>query len=520
MTPSLECDVLVVGGGAGALTGALTAATLGLDVVLAEKTEYLGGTAAYAGAGLWLPLNEVSAAAFADTRAEVDAYVAATTDDTGFADLRAAYLDAAPEMIAFLLRDEALDFAWRPFPDYYPDAAGFKPQGRAIFPKPLPACDIGDLVELIRPELPLIRGGHDTGDRLEGGRALLGRLIQACVRAGVRIELDSPLREIHTRAGEVVGARLGTPNGELVVSARVGVLLAAGGFDHDIAMRKREGHPVESGWQMGAPGGTGEVLAEARRIGAEADLLHEAWWTPTFPTPLGPSFRVRERGHPGSIVVNQDGRRFCNESLPYDRIGRALRAGVLDGSLTLPAWFIVDQVHVDRYGLNGEAPGAPVPEEWLAGGFAHRAETLGELALALGVPPTDLAQTVERFNGFAATGTDEDFGRGDNAFDLFFGDPEVSPNPALAPVAVGPFYALPMVLGDLGTKGGLRADPHARVLDAAGEPIPGLYAAGNIMASWTGSCYPGPGAPIGSSMVFGYLAGRHMVGLTQKRARR
>lgn len=262
---------------------------------------------------------------------------------------------------------------------------------------------------------------------------------------------------------------------------------------------------------MGAPGGTGEVLAEARRIGASTGLLHEAWWTPVFQTHLGPCFRVHERGHPGSIVVNQDGRRFCNESLPYDRIGRAFRSAVLDGSLTLPAWWIVDQAHVDRYGLNGQPPGAPVPAEWVEHGFAHVAPSLAELAEALGVPADNLAQTVERFNAFANTGVDADFGRGDNAFDLFFGDPEVGPNPALAPLTTGPFYALPMVLGDLGTKGGLRADAHARVLDADERPIPGLYAAGNIMASWTGSCYPGPGAPIGSSMVFGYLAAQDMI---------
>ncbi|MFV9428435.1 MULTISPECIES: FAD-dependent oxidoreductase [Rhodococcus] len=511
MTSSLECDVLVVGGGAGALTGALTAATLGLDVILAEKTEYLGGTAAYAGAGLWLPLNKVSAAAFADSREEVDAYVAATTDDTGFADLREAYLDAAPEMIDFLLQDRSLDFYWRAFPDYYPDAPGYKPQGRAIFPKPLPAFALSGVMRMIRPELPLIRGGHKIGKTVEGGRVLLGRLIQACMRAGVRIELESPLLELETREGTVVGARLGGRDGDMRVRARAGVLLAAGGFDHDIEMRKREGHPVEPGWQMGAPGSTGEVLAEARRIGAGAELLHEAWWTPAFHTPLGPSFRVRERGHPGSIVVNQDGRRFCNESLPYDRIGRAFRAGVLDGTLTLPAWFIVDQSYVDRYGLNGVPPRAPVPEEWLAGGFAYREDTLEKLASSLGIPADNFVETVERFNKFAETGVDEEFGRGDNAFDAFFGDPDVYPNPALSPLEKGPFYALPMVLSDLGTKGGLRADPHARVLDESGEPITGLYAAGNIMASWTGSCYPGPGAPIGSSMVFGYLAARHMV---------
>nr|BAD10897.1 hypothetical protein [Rhodococcus rhodochrous] len=517
MTSSLECDVLVVGGGAGALTGALTAATLGLDVILAEKTEYLGGTAAYAGAGLWLPLNSVSAAAFADTREKVDAYIAATTDGTGFADLREAYLDAAPEMVDFLLQDPSVEFHWRAFPDYYPDAPGYMPSGRAIFPKPLPDWAIGnDLVRLIRPELPLIRGGHDTGNKLRGGRALLGRLIQACVRAGVRIELEAPLRELDTRPGEVVGACLGGRDGDMNVRVRTGVLLAAGGFDHDIDMRKREGHPVEAGWQMGAPGSTGEVLAEARRIGADADLLHEAWWTPAFDTPLGPSFRVHQRGHPGSIVVDQDGRRFCNESLPYDRIGRAFRTGVLNGTLTLPAWFIVDQAYVDRYGLNGEPPRAPVPEEWLAGGFAYCGDTLDKLAAALGIPAENLGKTIERFNGFADAGVDEEFGRGDNAFDLFFGDPDVNPNPALAPVRTGPFYALPMVLSDLGTKGGLRADPHARVLDESGVPITGLYAAGNIMASWTGSCYPGPGAPIGSSMVFGYLAARHMVDRAQK----
>jgi 3-oxosteroid 1-dehydrogenase len=291
-----------------------------------------------------------------------------------------------------------------------------------------------------------------------------------------------------------------------------GVLLAAGGFERNGERRHREQPPLGSDWTLGAPGNTGSALEAAEAAGAATDMLEECWWAPGLMLPDGtPSFRLFERGKPGSIMVNGAGRRFANETWPYDRLGRAMVEGQAGGVSHIPCWFIADQAHVDRYGFAAARPGRDVGQEWFDSGTVVRAGSLAELAGLIGVPPDALEATVAEWNEGAAQGRDPLFGRGELAFDRFFGDAAVEPNPCVGPLAAGPLWAWKVVPADLGTKGGVRCDSHGRALKADGSVLAGLYAAGNTMSSWTNHCYPGPGSPIGSCVVFSALAVRDML---------
>lgn len=501
-----RCDLLVVGSGAGGLAAAIFAARRGLEVLLVEREPWFGGTTAYSGGGMWFPGNPVTRAAGAED--DLDAtrkYLDDVVGDDARPDLREAFLAAAADTVEELLEEPWMELEWKPFPDYYPEVTGSSQAGRAIFPKPISKGRTGEVANRVIPPLPTTRGGHDTGDTMIGGQALVARLLLALADHGVLAATSTELIELVEEGDAVVGAVLRTAAGTHRVHTRAGVLLAAGGFEHDVEARRRHGQPVEVGMTMGAPGGQGGAHVAAIAVGADTDLLDACWWTPAFATADGPAFRVRDRGHPGSIMVDQRGERFVNESLPYDRVGRVMADRARAGELHLPAWFIVDQTFLDRYGINGVAAGEPLPDEWFHGGWCHRAATLEELASSIGVDPAGLSATVRAHNHACRTGKDP-FGRGETAFDRFFGDPTVGPNPCLAPIAAPPFHALPVVLSDLGTKGGLVCDPSARVLRADGHPIPGLYATGNTMAAWSGRVYPGPGVPIASSIVFGRAA--------------
>lgn len=507
-----RCDVLVVGSGAGGLAGALAAARRGLDVVLVEREPWFGGTTAYSGAGMWFPGNRVGRAAGAeDDLAATRGYLDEVVGRDGRPELQEAFLAEAAATVDELLDEPSVAFEWKPFPDYFPEVAGASQRGRAIFPEPISAAVAGSVAEQVLPPLPTTRGGHDTGDVMIGGQSLVAQLLLALDRHGVRRASGTELVELVRTGERVSGVVLRTTAGLASVAVERGVLLAAGGFEQDHEARLRHGHPVEAGWSMGAPGGRGGALVAALALGAATELLDACWWTPAFDTPAGPAFRVRDRGHPGSILVDQHGQRFVNESWPYDRVGGVMAERVRAGEMALPVWFVVDQRFLDRYGINGIPAGGPVPEAWLDGGWCHAAPTLPELATALGIPGPELAATVDRHNKACLTGEDP-FGRGQHAFDRFFGDPDVGPNPCLAPIEAGPFYALPVILSDLGTKGGLVCDRRARVLRPSGRPIPGLYATGNTMAAWSGRAYPGPGVPIATSIVFGRQAAIDMAG--------
>ena len=546
----LECDVLVVGSGAGALTGAYTAASSGLRVLVIERTGLVGGTSAYSGAACWLPGSQVQTRAdVGDSAAAARGYLRSVLGPET-AERQDAFVDSAPHVVRLLEEHPDIEFRWQPFPDYF-DAPGRLALGRSIVPVPLPARRMGDLLRLVRPPVGRDRSGAGhSGAELSGGSALIGRLLLALTRTGrAEVRTGTALRDLTVRDGRVTGAvaevspdgaealpdganspsgdpdrpggaggreRAGVPAAErggrgeaaprtLRIRAQRGVLLAAGGFERNQAHRDANTVPGRADWSMAPPGGnTGRPIATAVEAGAATEGMDEAWWCPAAAGPTGAvSFLLGLRG---GLFVDGSGARFANESLPYDRMGRAMTGA----TAVPPCHFVFDS----REG--GSLPAIAVPELDPAGclqaGVWTRAETLDELGRNLGLPAGELARTVQEFNGFARAGVDERFHRGEDAYDRFFSAPDTSaPNPCLLPVDQPPYYAARVVLGDLGTKGGLRTDADGRVLRADGSAVEGLYAAGNTSASLSGDRYPGPGVPLGTAMTFGYRAVRHLL---------
>ncbi|MDP5181893.1 FAD-dependent oxidoreductase [Blastococcus sp. BMG 814] len=500
-----EYDVVVVGSGAGALTGAFVAAAGGRSVVVLEATDRLGGTSAYSGAACWLPGTQVQErAGIGDSTEAARTYLRALIGE-GTAAHQDAFVEHAPALVEFLERDPAIAFEWRPFPDYFA-APGRMDAGRAINPLDLPAAELGDLAALVRPPVDRDRAGRDHARSapLSQGRALIGRLLLAYVRAGGEIRTGARVTDLLTDDGRVVGVVAMTADGPVEVRARHGVLLAAGGFERNTAMRAAHGVPGAAEWSMApAEAAAGEPIGAAVALGAATDLLDQAWFCPGILHPDGSA--AFTLGFRGGLIVDGHGHRYADESLPYDRMGRQMAAA----ADRVPSWLIFDS----RTG--GDLPAISLPplpaDAHLAAGTWVCAGTLEDLARQIGVPAGALTATVDRFNGFAATGVDEDFARGDDPYDRFFAAGD-GPNPCLVPVDTAPYYAARLVLSDLGTKGGLRTDAHARVLRADGDAIPGLYAAGNTSASMAGPVYPGPGVPIGTAMVFSSLAVRDMTG--------
>lgn len=516
-----QYDVIVVGSGGGALAGAALAARAGLSVAVVERTDLLGGTSAYSGGACWLPGSQVQQrAGLPDSTQGARDYLAAILPDAHEPATRArveAFLAHAPELVAELEGDPDLAFEWLPFPEYY-DAPGRVPMGRSIQPvavkrDQLPAPVAG----LVRPPVELDRVGAPGRRTLTGGQALVARLALVVLREGGTVLTRHTMTELVVEDDRVVGVRCTTPGSgqgstpgsaaSVELRARRGVLVAAGGFEGNAALRARHAVPGEVAWSM-APRGTnrGEPIEAAVAVGAATDFSALGWFCPGLEQPDGGgSFTL---GFRSGVMVDASGRRYANESLPYDRFGRAMAAAAPGDPERVPSWFVFDS----REG--GRLPGIAMPEgdpaEHLAAGTWVQADTVAGLAAAAGLPPETLTATVERYNGFCATGVDEDFGRGDDEYDTFFTAGE-GPNRALTPIEVGPYLAARFVLSDLGTKGGLVTDAAARVLRDDGSPIAGLYAAGNSTASLFGSVYPGPGAPLGSAMVFASLAVREMV---------
>ncbi|MGW9131929.1 FAD-binding protein [Streptomyces sp. NPDC055681] len=510
-----ECDVLVVGSGGGGTTGAYAAAAQGLDTLLIEKTEYYGGTTAYAGSCLWLPGNQAQTRAGLEDSAELGrTYFRAVVGDSVPHELQDAYIDNAGPLVAFLERHPDVRFEHRPFPDYFP-APGRFDLGRGVFPVDFPARDSdNELLNAVRPAAWQERLGIPVGDGpFTDGRALIARLLSALRATGRgRCLLRTGLTALITDAdGAVIGAETLTTGADgqqrtLRIRARRGVLLAAGGFEASHELRREWQGLPGADWTMGAPGGnTGDAIVAGDAIGADTALLDQSWWCPSVLFPDGSAnFALGLRG---GIFVDGGGRRFANENLPYDRMGRAMLAAGVGAAPDSPVWWVFDGRWED------ELPGivvVPVDRKaFTDAGLWRSADTLEELAEAIGADPGALAETVRVFNDYAEKGVDADFHRGEDPFDSFFADGS-GPNANLVPIERGPFHAVRLVLGDLGTKGGLRTDTTARVLRADGSVIPGLYATGNTMASVSGSYYPGPGAPIGAAMVFGYLAAQDM----------
>ena len=529
-----EVDVLVAGSGGG-LCGAYTAAREGLRVAVVEATDKFGGTTSLSGGGgVWFPCNPVlRRAGVEDTVEDALTYYRAVVGDRTPAQLQETYVRRGAEVIEYLERDDSFAFMAYPWPDYFGKAPKARLDGnRHIIPTPLPAAELGELSESVRGPLATDRLGAEPPDLLIGGRALVGRFLLALSKhPNASLHLDTALAELVVEDGAVVGAvveRGGMsgsgpeaaaernhagpplmPNGRrkrIAIRTRRGVVLAAGGFEGNDELRQRYGVPGVARDTMGPWGNVGKAHEAAIAIGADTDLMDQAWWSPGMIHPDGrAAFAL---WFTGGLFVNQDGVRFVNESAPYDRLGREIIEQMDGGTTTLPYWMIYD----DTTGVVPpvQATNVPMvePEKYVAAGLWHTADTLEELAEQIGVPGAALTATVARFNELAVRGADEDFGRGDEAYDRAFTNGE-SP---LVPLGDGPYHAAAFGISDLGTKGGLRTDSAARVLDASGEPIPGLYAAGNTMAAVSGTVYPGGGNPIGASVLFSHLAVLDMVG--------
>jgi 3-oxosteroid 1-dehydrogenase len=500
-------DVVVVGSGGG-ITGAYTAAREGLSVALVEATDKFGGTTAFSGGGgMWFPCNPVLRRKGSDdTIEEALTYFHAVVGDRTPVELQDAYVLGGARLIEYLEEDDGFAFSVLPWPDYFGNAPGARRDGlRHIVSKPLPGEALGPYADKVRGPLDNERLGAAAPDLLTGGRALIGRFLAALRRfPNATVHLDSPMTDLITEDGAVVGVEVERDGKAVRIGARRGVLLAAGGFEQNAAMRRAFGVPGRVEDTMGAPGNTGAAHQAAIRAGADTDLMDQAWWSPGFTHPDGRS--TFSLWFTGGIFVNSDGRRFVNESAPYDRIGRVIIDQMRTGAMELPFWMVYD----DREGEIPPVKSASVSlvdsQLFRDAGLWHTADTVEDLARVIGVPPPNLVATVTRFNELVAGGADSDFGRGDEAYDRAFSGGKLP----LVPIDRPPFHAAAFGLSDLGTKGGLRTDSHARVLDAAGHPIPGLYAAGNTMAAVSGTTYPGGGNPIGASMLFSHLAARDM----------
>ncbi|HET8602414.1 MAG TPA: 3-oxosteroid 1-dehydrogenase [Marmoricola sp.] len=537
-------EVVVVGAGGAGMTAALAAARQGLDVVLLEKSGWFGGSTARSGGGVWIPGNHaLRAAGQADDPAEAKRYLDAIVGDVVPKERRDTYIERGPEVLDFLGDSTPVRFRWVPdYADYHPESPGGRAKGRSVEPVPIDARFLGDELERLHPAytkapanlivtqadfrrislgMRTLRGpltmlkvmvnrilSSVRGRRMYAmGNALAIGLRQGLRDAGVPVEYDTELVDLVIEDGRVSGVRVAQDGVTREVRATRGVVLGSGGFERNLEMREKyQPSPTSVDWTTGSANNTGGGILAGIAAGAEVALMDDAWWGPTIPLPSGPWFCLAERNLPGSMIVNAAGRRFMNEALPYVEAVHEIYRGEETGVSHVPCWMVIDQRYRNRYLFAGLGPRQPFPGRWYQSGVIRKAPTIEELAEQIDVPPQALRETAERFNGFAASGVDADFHRGESAYDKYYSDPTVKPNPSLHRIDQAPFYAVRIVPGDLGTKGGLVTDARARVLRPDGSVIEGLYAAGNASAAVMGHTYAGPGATIGPALVFGYLA--------------
>jgi 3-oxosteroid 1-dehydrogenase len=525
------------------MTAALTAADSGLSTVVVEKGTMYGGTTGISGGGIWIPNNPtLRAEGHDDSHESIRRYLDRLTEGRVPGARLDAYIEQGPAAMELLGKSPWMRFFWvKGYADYHPEYEGGRPTGRSVEALPFDTRRLGEDEKYQRPNnlkgplglwitakdyrhlamvkrtwrgrwasvvaawrvsSNLVRRRHMS----TGGRALVARLRMALKDAGVPLWLRTPMTELVTDdSGRVTGIVVERDGKAERIGARHGVLLATGGFDHNTDMRSA--YLPEGGrenYSAGARENTGDGISAGLKLGAALDFMDDAWWMPSVRHPSGAVIPlVSERCIPPSLIVSSHGRRFTNESAPYVNFVHAQLAGGHQ-----PAWFVMDAKARARYPFAQILPGMPFPREFYDKGLAHRADSIAELAAAIGVPADELTATVERFNGFARTGKDTDFGRGDSAYDRYYGDPTLK-NPNLDEIVKAPFYAVRIEVGDLGTKGGLVCDEHSRVLREDGAVVDGLYATGNTSAPVMGGEYAGPGATIGPSITFGYIAARH-----------
>lgn len=540
-------DLLVVGSGTG-LAAALAAHELGLSVLVVEKSSYVGGSTARSGGALWLPGGPVlDEAGAGDSAAQAATYLDAVVAGSAPPQRSAGFLDQLPATVHMLRRTTPLRLFWaRDYSDYHPEEPGGSAAGRTCECYPFNTSMLGPYRDRLRPgvleaafAIPTTgadyrwmnlvtrvpRKGIPTfGKRIAqgvaglavgrryaaGGQGLMAGLFAGVLRAGIPIWTDTPLVRLDGEADRVTGAVVAHRGREITITARRGVVLATGGFDHNMDMRwKFQSASLGAHLSLGADSNTGDGIRTAQDRGAGIDLMDQAWWFPAIaPLPgKSPAVMLAERSLPGCLIVNQHGRRFTNEAADYMSFGQRLLALERSGNPIEAMWIVLDQQYRNSYVFGAELfPRMKVPQAWYDAGIAARADTLAGLGARIGLPVAEFTDTMSRFNENACAGADPDFGRGRSAYDRYYGDPTIRPNPNLRPLRNGPFYAVKMVLSDLGTCGGVKADGRARVLREDGTPIHGLYAIGNAAANAFGTTYPGAGATIAQGLVYGYIA--------------
>ncbi|MBU9477666.1 FAD-dependent oxidoreductase [Burkholderia multivorans] len=555
-----EFDVIVVGTGAGGMSAAVTAKRHGASVLVLEKEALLGGTTARSGGVLWIPCNPISMAnGIKDSLEQATRYMQHEAGDHFDADKVDSFLRNGPRMVDWFQKETSVQFVGVPeFSDYHPDAPGGLPGGRSILAAPLDGRVLGKRISLLRPPLKEITfvgmmfnaskevtqffnvtrslsaawyvtkrlakhamemAVHGRAMRLTNGNALAARLAKSAFDLDIPVRLSSPVSRLLTDAGRVVGVVVSADGTETVYRANRGVILAAGGFPQDRERRAQLFKHSPTGNEHlspAPPGNTGDGLRLAEAAGAELDLSlpNAAAWIPVSRVPYsdgssGVFPHLIDRYKPGVIAVTRHGRRFVNEADSYHDVGMAMQKAC-DGMEKTEAFLICDHRALRRYGLGFVKP-FPIPlGPHLRSGYLIRGRTLAELARAAGIDVDGLQQTVSEFNLGAVVGEDRQFGRGQTAYNRFLGDPEHKPNPCVAPIQDGPFYAIRIVIGDLGTFAGIRTDGVGRALDRSGRVVEGLYAVGNDAVSVMGGNYPGGGITLGPAMTFGFLAGEHV----------
>ncbi|OBG53114.1 MULTISPECIES: FAD-binding protein [unclassified Mycobacterium] len=553
-------DVLVVGSGGGGMTAALTAQAAGLDALVVEKSPCFGGSTALSGGGIWVPGAPAQRReGYVPEPDRVIEYLRLITEGLVSESRIRQYVESAPKMLGFLERLSGwCEFVWKPgYADYYPELPGGSDLGSTINVPPIDLRELGPDEQLLLKPLAFAPRGIWLGPKelrtfyrirqSWAGKGVLLKLIGRMVRArvfgermaaigqslaarlrltmrerGIPLWLDSPMTELLADAdGSVTGVVVERDGEARRIGARLGVILASGGFDHDLAWRKELLPVVDQDWSFGNPAAMGDGIRAAQKLGAAVELLDEAWWFPAIQWPDGRmQFMLNERMMPAQFIVNGDGKRFVNEAAPYMDFGHAMIDGQRTGVTHIPCWLITDHRSWNRYVIGGhlpipKIPGAPVPTgrkvpaAWLESGVVKAAMSWDEMADRIGVPVDHLSQTARRFNELARNGHDDDFHRGDSVYDNYYGDPTL-PNPNLHPLGDPPYYAFRIVLGDLGTSGGLSTDEYARVLRDDASVVPGLYAVGNTSAPVMGRSYAGAGATIGPAMTFGFVAANHI----------
>ena len=562
-------DVIIVGSGAGAMTSAVFAADQGLSVLVVEKSDKYGGTSAISGGGIWIPNNHYFAAIGGQDSPELSMqYLKAATGEHGDHARLQAYLDNAACMIKQLTANSRVRYAVaEKYPDYYPHLPGALAGGRTLDPELFDTSLLNEELPNLRKPSPstllmgriawTARDAHKAMARSFGWqwlifklmarykldfkwrrkskydrRAALGSSLVASLRRSlmdrnVPLWLNTDFQDVLIEEGRVSGIKVNAGGKLLELKATRAVIFGSGGFEQNQTLREKFlPQPTRASWSATPPGNnTGAALEAGINIGAATALMNWAWWAPTIAVPgeEKPRGVFAERAFPGAIVVNSLGHRFVNEAAPYLEFVDAMYTdNQKTGGRSVPSWVIFDAHFRFTYAMGPLMPGQVVPDSRLRKAWLNtvywKADSLDALATQIGVDPDGLNSTVQKINGYAQTGVDLDFDRGGNVFDRYYGDSNIKPNPCLAPLRKGPYYAMRLDAGDIGTKGGLLTNQHGQVVRDDGQPIAGLYAIGNCSASVMGTSYPGAGGTLGPAMTFGYIAANHIARQAQTTA--